>query len=145
METEIDYSAVLADLKRRRDELDKAIVGIEAIIGFGPMGGNGTAQSAMSIDPAQPIPTDAFFGLSIVDAVKKFLNMRKRPQSTIDIAAALEAGGLVNQSGEFGNTVGSVLNRNAKSDNPVVIKVSRGMWGLKSWYGAKSKGANDTE
>jgi len=146
--TAIDYNAVLADLKKKRDELDKAIAGIEVIIGLAPNSGVQAAQPQPSLAANAPIPEDAFFGMSIVEAANKYLQIKKKPQTTKQIAEALEAGGLTNQSGNFGNTVGSVLNRNVASANPIFANISRGTWGLSSWYGnrrPKTKNGNGSK
>ena len=139
MPASVNYNDVLADLKRRRDKLDSAIAGIEAILGM-PASVTPLKQKLSDTRPdVQPteIASDMFFGLSIVEGAKKFLALKKRPQSTTDIAAALEQGGMPNQSDNFGNTVGATLARNLTSVSPVFSKVSRGTWGLKEWYGNK--------
>lgn len=133
METDIpaiDYNAVLVDLRKKRDEIDKAICGIEIILGLTPSASPTSTPQAHS----NHIAEDAFFGLSIAEAAKKFLNIKKKPQTTKQIAEALTAGGLQNASGNFGNSVGSVLNRNAATATSTFVNVSRGTWGLRSWY-----------
>jgi len=52
--SEVDYSAVLADLHRRRDEMDTAIRAIEQIAGQAAIGGTGGAEGA-------EIRSDTFF------------------------------------------------------------------------------------
>lgn len=128
----VNYENVLADLRAKRDKLNAAIAGIETMLGImpadapsGELGANDRGQ--------QEVQFDTFFGLSIPDAVRKLLNMRKRAMPTQEIASALEAGGLKHQSGAFGNTVGSVLNRIDKAGGDIV-KVGRAQWGLASWY-----------
>lgn len=143
--TTIDYNAVLVDLKKKRDELNKAISGIEVMLGISS---SATAPAGITAQSNLPvhIQEDTFFGMSIVEAAAKYLAMKKKTQTTKQIAEALEAGGLQNQSGNFGNTVGSVLNRNADSSSPTFVNISRGTWGLASWYGgrrAKSKNGDN--
>ena len=154
---EIDYSAVLADLKKRRDDLDKAIAGIEQLIGL-PASSAPDANSAETVDgdkvgkgvriplrgtvkaadsplpSSGPIPSDAFFGMSIAQATQKFLTMRKKPATAPEIAEALEQGGLPHQSSRLPNTVNSVLTRNSVGAAPIFAKVKRGTWGLRAWY-----------
>jgi hypothetical protein len=40
------------------------------------------------------IPTDAFFQMSVPDAILKYLKIAKRPRSVRDITEALENGGI---------------------------------------------------
>lgn len=141
----IDYNVVLADLKRKRDELNAAIAGIEAML-------LGAGAPIATPAGASPTPTtigpDTFFGMSIAQAAQKYLNMKKRPQTAPEIAAALIEGGLQNQSGKFPNTVGSVLNRNSEGDAPTFVKVSRGTFALRTWYPnyrPKAKGEKDDD
>ena len=91
--------------------------------------------------PASPassteILSDSFFGLGVADATRKFLNMTKRPQAVPDIAKALEKGGFTHKSQNLTNTVGAVLHK-IDSKGGDIRKVSRGVYGLTSWYGRK--------
>lgn len=132
----IDYQAVLADLTSRRDKLNDAIAGIEAMLGTVPSAG-GDASHRNDKGPAE-IREDSFFGMTILDAAKKFLGMTKRPQSAAQVTDALKQGGYLFQSGNPVNTVGSVLNRSdAKGGD--VIRVGRGSFGLASWYPNRPK------
>ena len=142
METpSIDYQAVLADLEKKRDDLDKAIAGIRLLIGL-PQASNNGAQAeppagSGSMGPPAPrgssdqnIPSDAFFGMSIPAAAQKFLSIRKKPATSPEIAQALEAGGYNHQSSNLANTLNTALTRNPD----MFAKVKRGTWGLRSWY-----------
>lgn len=140
----IDYQAVLADLKKKRDDLDKAITGIETMLGVVITPGTGSL-SFTGQTPAAEIAPDSFFGMNISTAVQKYLGMQKRPKTTSEIAEALEAGGLPHQSDNFGNTVGSVLTRNAEGATPIFVKVKRGTWALRSWYPNWRPKAKDDE
>lgn len=140
--TGIDYSAVLADLKKRREDLDKAIALIEQIGGF-PSPGNGVASTESTVVPINSgaattrdssIREDTFFGMNIASAAQKYLEMRKKPATPMEIANALSEGGLPTQSDKLHNTVNSVLNRNANGPSPIFAKVKRGTWGLRAWY-----------
>lgn len=132
----IDYEAVLADMKRQRDALDAGIAGLEVMLGYKPSGAvvlTPGSSPLMSVATGQ-LPDDAFFGMSITEAAKKYLTFRKKTQTTAEIAEALSTHGYTNRSANFGNTVGSVLTRNAEGSSPIFAKVSRGTWGLTSWY-----------
>ncbi len=127
-----DFHAVLAVFKARRARLDQLIAGIEAEIS-----GQGDAPAAVDLEStANGVPPalvaihpDTFFGLSIIEAAKKFLKMARRAQHAAAIAAALEQGGLKRPAD---NVLSGVLVRAAKGRE--VTKVGKGMWGLSEWY-----------
>lgn len=131
----LDVEPVLAQLRAKRDQLDAAIQAIEALTGEvtagsgivpPSLGGRGIPADVHSI------PSDAFFGMSVLDATEKFLNIAKKPQSANAIAAALEKGGLIHQSGNFVATVYTTLRR-AEERGDRVIHVQKN-WGLANWY-----------
>jgi hypothetical protein len=130
---QIDPEAVLADLIAKRDALDGAIAAIRAAYGLAQPAPQGGSPVGRPIDPSS-IPDDAFFGLSIGEAAKKYLGIMKRKQSIREIAEALDNGGLPHSSTNFFNTVATMLNRAAKGD-PELVRVGRGEWGLAGWYG----------
>ena len=84
----------------------------------------------------------AFLGKSIVEAAKMLLAARRQPLRNPDIATAFSAGGLVLNSKEPANTIGSVLGRRA-NDVGDIVKVGRGTWGLMEWYPGRSFGKKD--
>lgn len=132
----IDYSKVLADLESKRDALNDAINGIKKLLHVNSqMLPDGTfTQPVSQLTTGQDIPSDAFFGMPIRDAIKKFLTMKmKKPQQYREIADALEQGGFEHKSKSFHNTVNTTLTRLAGGDDPVVVKV-QGKWGLLEWY-----------
>ena len=130
MAERVDYQAVVADLKIRRAHLDQLIAGFEALIlGQGEPGS--TELESVAAGPTLPtaIHADTFFGLSILDASKKFLRMMRRSQQTSAIATALGQGGLKRPDV---NVLSSILVRAAKGRE--ITKVGKGMWGLPEWY-----------
>ena len=128
MSEQIDYEAVLADLRAKRDKLDAAIAGIETMLGVRGLAG---------AEPGQPAGAElgpgAFLGMTIVDATIKYLRATRKNQRTEDILIALKQGGLAFSSGNPINTVGSVLARNWESKGDIV-RVERGVWGLGEWH-----------
>ncbi len=131
------YEAVLADLRAKRDQIDQAIASIEALRGGGPVAGGPGVSQTVAEGPG------AFLGMTIVDAAKKLLAARRQPLRNAEIVAAFKAGGLVLQSQEPANTVGSVLTRRFNEVGDIV-RVGRGTWGLAEWYpnrNFKKKGA----
>ncbi len=134
----IDYAAVLADMEAKRAQLDAAIAGIRVMLGL-PAGTAGVATPSPQPTNSAEIAPDSFFGLSIPDAAKKFLALRKRAATTPEIADGLQRGGQPNASSEsFPNTVGSVLAR-VYANGAGIVRVARGTWGLAEWYPNKPR------
>jgi hypothetical protein len=140
----VDYSAVLADLEARKAQIESAIAVITALVKGGMPPSATPGVSVGSVPPPNPpngveILSDTFFGLSILDATKKFLAMRKRPSSGAEVVAALRAGGQINaQNDTFGNTLGATLSR-SDAGSGSVVRVGRGKYGLREWYANKPK------
>lgn len=131
------YEAVLADLQAKRDQIDQAIAALTTL-----RGGAVVMPAGMPLQNAgapSPIEETAgmYLGMSITDATKKLLALRKRTMGNADIARELQAGGLAMTSKDPVNTVGSVLTRRFNEVGDVV-KVGRGIWGLKEWYPGRS-------
>ncbi|WP_298215953.1 winged helix-turn-helix domain-containing protein [Acidocella sp.] len=124
------YAAVLADLMRRRDEIDNAIRVIEAVRGDG-------AGNAVTAAPEQPASESnqngQFIGMSIAEAAKLLLRNKRKTLSSAEIVEGLIAGGLALTSAEPSNVIGSILTRRFYGPGDIV-RVSRGQWGLKEWY-----------
>ncbi len=125
------YAVVIADLRARRDELDRMIAALEA------MSAGGMPQPAKRVGPIPPPEPEsgpgAYLGMSIAEAARKLLASRREPMNNADIYAALTAGGLAMNSVEPMNTIGSVLTRRFHQVGDIV-RVKRGVWGLKEWY-----------
>lgn len=124
----------LADLKARRTKLDAAINAIEELLGLASSNASQQASS-QEIATNGAIATDAFFGMSIPDAVKKYLRLTRRKQASAAIARALEQGGFQHSSKYFPNTVRTALGR---MDD--VVQVGK-EWGLAEWYPGLRKSA----
>ena len=132
------YHTVLKDLKRRKKVIDAAIAGVTALLG----------ESEAALQACLPVPlpktqesnhveTGSFAGLTLTDAAQRYLDMVKEPQSTAEIAEALERGGYPTRSRNFINTVRSVLARHTKTVGEIV-KVHKN-WGLAEWSHAGGK------
>jgi hypothetical protein len=134
------YDAVLADLRAKRDQIDQAIAAIEGLRGGSA---SGSPQPPMVAQNAAVDSPSAFLGMSIPEAAKKLLAARRQPLRNPEIATAFKSGGLILQSKEPANTIGSVLTRRA-SDVGDVVRVGRGTWGLKEWYPGRSFGKKDS-
>lgn len=142
MTNESPYAPALADLRKKRAEIDNTIKVLEAMSGLRledviAETAAESGQEALATEPTGKLDEGAFLGMSIVDAAKKLLGMRKRQMGNPEIAKELAAGGLVMNSADPVNTVGSVLTRRFNNVGDVV-KVARGTWGLKEWYPNRS-------
>jgi hypothetical protein len=122
------YAAVLADLLRRREEIENAIKVIESVRGVGTAG---TAPSAA--EQSDVNQHGRYLGMSIAEAAKLLLKSRRRTMTSAEIVEGLVAGGLALTSAEPANVIGSILTRRFYGPGDVV-RVSRGQWGLKEWY-----------
>jgi hypothetical protein len=126
----INYEAVLADLRAKREAIDSAIVGIEKVLGISATGIVASIAGTPAVS-LEGIPSDAFFGLSIPDAIKKCLGMLKRKQPVKVLCDALGRGGVNSTSKNFYSTVYSTLARMEKVGDVVKIDTE---WGLPEWY-----------
>ena len=130
------YATVLADLRAQREKIDNAIRVVEQLSGLKlAPGPDGDLQFVPKAGGGPIIEETAgmFLGMSIVDATKKLLGLRKRTMGNVDIARELQEGGLKFTGTDPVNVVGSVLTRRFNNVGDVV-KVGRGIWGLKEWY-----------
>ena len=129
----IDYEAVLADLRGRRDQLNSAIAVIEQFLGLSPgstVAAAPTSGSPLVLEESLPkeVQSDTFFGLSAVDAAKKYLAIVKKPMPMKAIHDALRAGGYLTNSKNFYSNLYTSIMR-----SPDFQKVRKN-WGLAEWY-----------
>jgi hypothetical protein len=128
------YEAVLADLRAKRDQIDQAIAVITNLRGGGaPMPSSTILSGTAANDHGIVETAGMYLGMSIVDAAKKLLATRKKTMGNVEIARALQEGGLVFSGSDPVNVVGSVMTRRFNNVGDVV-KLGRGIWGLKEWY-----------
>ena len=151
MTAPIDYQAVLADLLARRAKLDIAIAAIrEMAQGGAPMeSGEPSDSSQMDMLPQSAAPIShtrpatanstlihdhSFFGMSTPEAIRKFLNMMKRPQRVSDISKALMEGGQIHArdtTTAYNNTYAALKRMRAAGE---AARIKTGEWGLAEWY-----------
>lgn len=141
------YEVVLADLKAKKAQIEQAISAIESLRGGTALTPSAGAAASRPEGANSDIDSPgAFLGMSISDAAKKLLAAKRQPLRNPDIAAAFKRGGLVLNSKDIVNTIGSVLTRRAAEVGDIV-KVDRGTWGLKEWYPNRSfkRSVKDTD
>jgi hypothetical protein len=127
------YDIVIADLEAERDQLNSLI----AMLKQKKTGAPVAAAVAISAHRPSPdsIPHDAFFGMTLPNAAHKYLSILKTPRQHADLCADLVEGGFKSSASNFPEVVRSTLSR-----HPDFVKVRRGQWGLREWYGnRKSK------
>lgn len=131
------YDLVIADLEAQRDKLNTAI---DALKGLQKLGvsfrhlASGFAAPGQHQAPDVPgpstIPHDAFYGMTVIDAAKKYLgwggNRLTRPHA--ELCEAIREGGFQTNATNFREVVRSTLGR-----HPDFVKI-KGQWGLKEWY-----------
>jgi predicted DNA-binding protein (UPF0251 family) len=136
----IDYAAVLADLEAQRAAIDAAIAGVRRMLNLGAEQVTPSAAS-MSKDQSTEVRSDSFFGMTMPDAITKFLSMAKRTQSVSEITQALQFGGFPTTAKNLMPSVGSTLSRMKAAGDVASVQ---GKWGLSSWYPGKRKAKLET-
>ena|SRR3990167_3677256 len=134
-----EYDAVIADLENQMLELQNTVDTLKRLREKGSSAGEAVtpAPRRTPVLRATPegepeFPSDFFMKMSLPDAVKSYLSMVKRKQSTKQLMAALERGGYPTRSKNFYTTVFGVLNRHAKTQGEIT-KVG-GDWALAERY-----------
>lgn len=149
--SEEKYASAIAELTVQRASLeaqiasvDTAISALRALQSGAPIPaamaqGSSATPSADGNNGLGVIELDTFHGLTTAKSIKKYLGMRsKKPATTLEIVEALRSGGQSGSDGaNFSVVVNNSLNRMSAADGEV-SKVRKGIWGLKSWYSAKS-------
>lgn len=138
-----DLTAYLADLMQRRATLDLIIADVRKQLGLGadmsatpPTLPNGAPGPAGSDQTPGRVRSDEFFRLSMSQAISRYLQIMKAPQSQGAIRDALKSGGILSNARNFGASVNTELKR-MKVRNLVVNTPSG--WGLAEWYPQKPK------
>lgn len=127
----IDYAAVLTDLEAKRAAIDSTIAGIRQMLNLGAEQGVTPSTSSMKKDQPTEVRSDSFFGMTMPDAITKFLSMAKRTQSVSEITQALQDGGFPTTAKNLMPSVGSTLSRMKAAGGVASVQ---GKWGLSSWY-----------
>jgi DNA-directed RNA polymerase delta subunit len=130
------YDAVLADLYAKRDEIDSAINTILFLQGSGStVASTANANGAVRATRAGAIPSNAFFGMSLVDAAKKYIELSQAKRTLAQIVKGLEEGGMPPQKP---GTVYAALRRRESTVGDI-MKLGE-EWGLKDWFAGISVG-----
>ncbi len=146
-----DYEKLLGEALEERAIVAQDLAGIDSMIAFlkkklGRTDGPVTAYPDPENLPLRHAPvvapqpmrfprvvsSDAFFKMNVPDAIKAFLNIVKRPQTTRSITDALQTGGLTHRAKDLYQTVFPTLMR--MKDRGDIEKLANGEWGLAEWY-----------
>ena len=139
--TDPDYKALLDDLRLCRQKIDMAIAAIEDIMGQ-PSGESPVeGRQPSSTGQTGEIRSDAFFQMTLGDAVKKYLGIMKRPRKAAQIAKALEDGGVMSQAKNFYANVSTALRRLKEAGDVVQIPDTKA-WAMARWYATRPKPTN---
>lgn len=147
----LDLGAYLAQLKEERARLDIIIADVARRLGVDANGTSGSASAVAATGTGAGasvresivtgrVRSDEFFRMSIPEAVKRFLEIIKQPQSPTAIVNALKAGGVLSQSKNFYTTVWTALRRLRAAGE--LVNTPSG-WGLSVWYPNKPKASGD--
>jgi len=124
---------MIADLEGKRDRLSGIIEALKQLKELGlPLAAiEGVMGGVPNVSIGTAIPRDAFFGMKIPDAARKYLSWggRKITKPHPELCDALLEGGFQTSSANFREVVRSTLQSQSR-----FVKVG-GQWGLRDWYG----------
>lgn len=134
----------LASLEAQRTALSIQIAGVRAALGLeaddgASQAGGGPAvpivAASRTVSPGH-IKKDEFFKMSVPEAIQRYLQIMKQPQTPKDVADGLKAGGILSEAKHFYGNVFTALKRLRKQN--VVVNTKSGGWGLAEWYAGRS-------
>ena len=123
--TSPDYPSVIADLRVKRAELDALISSLEHFAGDDAGADEGPNGGVVVL-------ADAFFQMNTASAIRKFLSMSRRPQTTREVVDALEIGGFIHKSKNLKNMVYTALAREERRE--AIVQLPDKKWGLAERY-----------
>ena len=132
------YKGVLADLRDRRNAIDKERVDLDTAIAAVERLASSTIKSTAerSIQDTRSVSSRAFVGLTMPKAIQKYFTLVNQPQTTRQIMDALKAGG-VKAKGSFRGHVYNTLHRLSRNDGPFRHEPDN-RWSLREWKRAGS-------
>ena len=142
----LDLGAYLAALEAQRATLAIQIAGVREALGLPPetngnmpsngvsVGGTITPRGTLT-GAVGRVRGDEFFRMSVPEAIKRYLEIMKQPQTPKDIAEGLKSGGILSEAKHFYANVFTALKR--LRSQGVVMNTKRG-WGLSEWYAGRS-------
>jgi DNA-directed RNA polymerase delta subunit len=122
------HDSVLAELYAKRDEIEAAISAILFLKGAASVTPESGGRRIAAVNGGA-IPSNAFFGLGIGDAAKKYLELIQAKKTLLQIVQALQDGGMPPQKP---NTVYAALRRRESVTGDITRAGEE--WGLKEWF-----------
>lgn len=124
-----DYGPTIADLERKRDEINRTIATLRSLAGL-PPGAEGASANGGPIGSVE-LTNKHFFGMKAPEAVILYLETVKEPRSATRIARDLVEHGLTTMSDSPANTIRTTLRRLHSTGDVVQVKKE---WALPGWY-----------
>lgn len=120
------YEAVIADLEAKIATMQATVDNLRALSGSS----RGTTPTPIQQSSGSNVvfPTDAFFGMTVGDAVKKYLGGTKKTANVATISEALVAGGWKTSAKNIPENVRAIISRTAG-----IVRIN-GEFGLAEWY-----------
>ena len=138
MTEQADYAQVLADLERRRDEINQAIATIRRLAEMPAESGEAAPAGRSATNGAGGLRQHMFFGMKAPDAVRAYLGAVKQTRTAARIAEDLIEYGWNTTSDSPSNVIRTALVRLAENDEVVQVKGKE--WGLVSWFPGLNRG-----
>lgn len=131
----VDYDPILADLERRRDEIDQAIATIRSLRNMPvPTEGSPGISKVPRTNGTGSVNLERhqLVGMALPEAIRTYLGAVKQSKTAVQISAGLLEYGWTTTSRTPGNSVRTALAR-MKEDGDVV-QVGGKEWGLIAWF-----------
>lgn len=122
-----DYGPTIADLERKRDEIDRTIAMLRAFAGLP------SVDMARTGPPGGPVEftNKHFFKMATPDAILLYLESVKEARAAARITSDLLAHGFITTSSTPSEVIRTALRRLEDSGKVVQVKKE---WGLPEWY-----------
>jgi hypothetical protein len=132
----VDYGTLLLDLEAKKAAIEALISYVKVAQTLGiptlmEISHGAIATMSGSIGP-DDIPAGAFRRKSVPEAIKAYLSMVKKKQTTREIIDALQKGGMESTSSKFDQIVYNGLRRMLKHTGEILR--SGDAWGLAEWW-----------
>lgn len=124
-----DYGPTIADLERKRDEIDRTIAMLRALSGM-PAIEPSTRNGSGAMGPVE-FTNKHFFGMKAPEAVILYLETVKEARTAARMAQDLMEHGFITTSDSPANTIRTTLRRLESTGDVVQVKKE---WGLPAWY-----------
>lgn len=98
--------------------------------GSGAIGVSASVAGTFSVGPGE------FFGLSVAEAAKRYLRIRRIKMTNKEIAEGLDSLGYIHNSKDLSNNIGTALWRAEQANDPDIFRQGR-YWLLTEWTGGR--------